>query len=366
MPPYNLPIDRVHNLIHIAVDGRALVEHPTSAEAQHLLEWIGGLPGPETNVSLVHPEGELPELPPGVRSRTAGPVRREWDRLRYDQITLPRAAAQAGADLLLIFSDGVPLKARIPIAAVPLIGPQLSAAGIVEMLRKAAGRAGLRGANNILIAADLDGAAHSGRRYPPFVSPPFLRPGLESAGAERRQVLCYDTNPEDIRLALAAWTWVDGSLGDTYPLQFLSWNPEVEELIARTAAEFNVAESVMTRPPTKQLSQLYREAAAFLSVRTLAWGQPFRWALASGAPVAAFDSPSANSILGDAGYLVTKGDTRRLGAACLSLLVQDELADSLRIKGLRRAAAYRERAPIEMITELAKPSRSTRGKHAVL
>jgi hypothetical protein len=292
------------------------------------------------------------------------PIRRAWERLRYDQITLPRAAALVGADLLLIFSDGVPLKARMPIAAVPPIDPRPSAAGILEGLRAAAGRAGLRGASSILIAADLAGEAHSRRRYPPFVSSPFLRPEVESAGAERQQVLCYDTNPEDIRRALAAWTWVDGSLGDTYPLQFLNWDPQVEEFIATTAAEFDVAESVMTRPPTKLLSQLYGEAAAFLSVRALAWGQPFRWALASGVPVAAFESPSANSILGDAGYLVPDGDTRGLGAACLSLLVQDELANSLRVKGQRRAATYRDRPPVELIADLADRSGSLGARRA--
>jgi len=312
----------------------------------------------------VHPDGELPELPPGVRSWPVGPIRRGWERLRYDQITLPRAVAQAGAELLLTFSDGIPLKARMPIAAVPPIDPRASASGILEILRAAAGRAGLRGANTILIAADLAGTTHSGRRYPPFVSPPFLRPEVESAGAERQQVLCYDTNPEDIRTALAAWTWVDGSLGDTYPLQFLSWDPQVEELIATTAAEFDVADSVRTRPPTKLLSQLYRRAAAVLSVRLVAWGQPFRWALASGVPVVGFESPSANSILGDAGYLVPDGDTRALGAACLSLLVQDELAESLRVRGRRRAAAYRDRPPVELIAELADRSGSLVGRRA--
>jgi hypothetical protein len=290
---------------------------------------------------------------------------RGWDRLRYDQITLPRAAALVDAELLLIFSEGAPLKARMPIAAVPPIDLRPSAAGILEMLRTAAGRAGLRGASSILIAADLAGAAYSGRGYPPFVSSPFWKPEGESAGAERQQVLCYDTNPEDIRRALAAWTWVDGSLGDTYPLQFLSWDPQVEQLVATVAAEFNVAESVMTRAPTKLHSQLYHEAAVFLSVRPQAWGQPFRWAMASGVPVAAFESQSANSILGDAGYLVPDGDTRGLGAACLSLLVQDELAESLRVKGRSRAAAYHNRPPLELIAALVDQTGSLGATHAI-
>ncbi len=341
-----------HHLIHIAIDGRLLVEHPSSAAAQHLLEWITGLSGPDTSVSLLHPEGELPDLPAGIQTLAVRRSRRTWERFHYDQVTLPRAAAEVGAELLLILDEHAPLRARMPIAAVPPIGLRPAAAGGLEMLRRATGRAGLRGASIVLVAADLSGeAAHPGRDYPPFVSSHFQTAEVESGGPERQQVLCYDTDPDDIRQALAAWTWVDGSLGDTYPLQFVCWDRQVEEMILATAAEYDIADSVMTGPPTKEFAQLYHTAAAFLSVRPLAWGQPYRWALASGVPVAAFGSLAASSILGDAGYLVPEGDTRALGAACLSLLVQEELADSIRIKGRRRAAAYRDRPPVELLTE---------------
>ncbi|MGH2619642.1 MAG: glycosyltransferase [Anaerolineales bacterium] len=310
---------------------------------------------------MLHPAGELPKLPTGIQLKAIRTNRSTWERVRYDQVALPRVAAEVGAALLLIFGEQVPLRARMPIVAVPPIGLQPAAAGGVEMLRRAAGRAGLRGAGIVLFAADLDDRAHTERTYPPFVSSPFQTAEVGSGGSERQRVLCYDTDPKDIRKALAAWTWVDGSLGDTYPLQFLSWDPQIEELIHATATEFDVAESVAARPATNDLAQLFREAAAFLSVRPLAWGQPYRWALASGVPVAAFGSPAASAILGDAGYLVTDGDTRALGAACLSLLVQEELAESLRVKGRRRAAGYRDRPPVELITEAAKQSGSARG-----
>jgi len=301
----------------------------------------------------VHPEGELPELPLGVQSQPVPPIRRGWERVRYYQITLPRAAAEGGAQLLLTLGEQVPLRARIPIAAVPPIVSQSRTAGGPAVFWRAIGRAGLRGASAVLIAADLTRETDTGLLYPPFVSSPFSRPGAAPAGTERLRVLCYDSDPRDIRKALAAWTWVDGSLGDTYPLQFLSWDPQLDELITATAAEFGVAESVAPGPPSGNLSQVFREAAVFLSVRPLAWGQPFRWALASGTPVAAFESLAASSIVGDAGYLVPDGDTRALGAACLSLLVQEELAESLRVKGRRRAATFQDRPPIEIITKLA-------------
>ena len=338
-----------------------LVEHPTAAAARHLLEWLGGLSDPETTVSLVHPQGDLPELPPGVRSQPVRPIRRGWERLQYDQIALPRAAAEVGAQVLLILGEQVPLRARMPIAAVPPILPQPPTGVGFEMLRRAAGGAGLRGASSVLMAADLARETDPKRLYTPFVSPAFLRPAVKSAGPERLRVLCYDTDPQAIRRALAAWTWVDGSLGDSYPLQFLSWDPRMGELIHAMAAEFDVADSVSAGPPTHDLAKLYREAAAFLSVRPLAWGQPFRWALASGVPIAAFESPAAGSIVGDAGYLVPDGDTRALGAACLSLLVQEELAESLRVKGQRRAAAYHDRPPTGLITELADQAIFMRG-----
>jgi len=302
----------------------------------------------------LYPQGELPELPPEVRTQALPASRHGWQRLRYDQATLPRAAAELGADLLLILGEGIPLAARLPIVAVTPLEPTSSSAGVLESLRRAAGRAGARGASATLCPADVLSSAGNAEAYPPFVSNGFRHQEGKSPDSIQEYVLCYDTDPENVRKALAAWTWVDGALGDTYPLLFLGCDSDTERQILEVAAELNVLDSVTIRSKVSELPNIYHRAAAFLSVGLAAWGQPFRWALAAEVPVAAFETRPASSIMGEAAYLVPQGDTRALGAACLSLLVQEELADSLRAKGRKRAEAYRGGPPIQQLIEILK------------
>jgi hypothetical protein len=60
--------------------------------------------------------------------------------------------------------------------------------------------------------------------------------------------------------------------------------------------------------------------------------------------VAALTTPLSQSIVGPAGYLAAQPDARTLGAACLTLLVEEEIAASLREKGRERAKTYRPEA----------------------
>ena len=66
-----------------------------------------------------------------------------------------------------------------------------------------------------------------------------------------------------------------------------------------------------------------------------------------GVPVAGLNSPEADSVLGEAAYLVPPGEARRLGAACLTLLVEEQVATALAQKGLARATAYQGLGPLE-------------------
>jgi hypothetical protein len=322
------------------------------------LEWLAGLAAGGLEVVLVHPEGTLPELPPGVQPHALARRRGGWRELSYEQRHLGRAAAEVGADLLLILGDAVPLRAGLPVVAVPTIGPPPTPGRGLEGLRRAAGLAGLRGASAWLAAADLPTSGRATHVYPPFVSPRFLPSGSDEPGPDRRWVLCYDTDPADLQRALAAWTWVDGSLGDSFPLVFVSDQAAAQDRVSEATAAFDVADSVSVRSPGGNHPALFCEAAALLSVRPSAWGQPYRWALANGVPVAAFDTGAAGSIVGEAGYLISDGSTRTLGAACLSVLVQDDLADSLRSRGLRRAESYLDTPPVEWIGGLIESFRT--------
>lgn len=85
--------------------------------------------------------------------------------------------------------------------------------------------------------------------------------------------------------------------------------------------------------------------------------QGLRWALTCGVPVAAFAVSVSEAILGEAAYLTPERDTRRLGAACLSLLVDEDLSSSMRQTAAARAEAlHADRAPLELVALLRQAS----------
>ena len=173
-------------------------------------------------------------------------------------------------------------------------------------------------------------------------------------------VLSCGLQAEQLPLLLAAWTWVEGSIGDTAPLALLGLDPSAEQAARAQARELRIETSLQILPPPalSELPDLYRGAAAYLSVGPGANGQPLRWALSCGVPVAGLISPETDSIVGEAAYLVQPGEARRLGAACLTLLVEEQVATALRQKGLVRATAYRGRGPMEAWIEVFRRAAS--------
>jgi len=222
-------------------------------------------------------------------------------------------------------------------------------------LASAAGSAGSRGASARLFPDDLSHV--SGRTgYAPFVAQAFKH---SPQGKGEEYVLCYGFNRKDIPLILSAWTFVDGSLGDTVSLTFLGADPAVTSQIHSTAAELGIEASVRTQSEVTYdgLPKLYGEAAAYLGTEFAADGQPLRWALAAGVPVVGLKTPNFESVLGGAAYLVPPGDSRSLGAACLTVLIQERVSEPLREKGREMARDYLDDSAhlplVELLTEAA-------------
>jgi len=346
--------------VHLAVDGWSLIERPWSAEALHLAEWLWAMAeaDPGLHLSLVHPEGHPPRLPEGIHLQSAAVKLSDWGALRYQQRELPRLARALGADLLLIPRPSAPLASPVPVAALLHGSPVPRPASALQRLQWALGAAGAAGAACRLILSDLPTAGPGARgvaSVPPFVGAGFRPPDGSGASAPERfglepgYVLCCGLQAEQLPLLLAAWTWVEGSIGDAAPLALLGLDPSAEQAAWAQARELGIETSLKILPPAAltDLPDLYRGAAAYLSVGLGASGQSLRWALSCGVPVAGLNSPETDSILGEAAYLVPPGEARRLGAACLTLLVEEQVAAALRQKGLGRATAYHGRGPLE-------------------
>ncbi len=341
--------------MHIAVDGSPLIDQPNSPLGLHLVEWLSALHGAGASVTLLYPQGELPPIPDEINTQALVPKDGIWRRLSFEQRDLPRAAGELKADVLLVAEGHAPLVSPCPIATVSSFASSYHSPSLPTKVAFAAGSAGSRGASARLFPGDLSPA--SGRTgYAPFVAHAFKDSPQENGG---EYVLCYGFNRKDIPLILSAWTFVDGSLGDTVPLTFFGADPTVTSQIRSTAVELGIEASVRTQAEVTydDLPTLYGEATAYLGTEFIADGQPLRWALAAGVPVVGIKTPNFESVLGGAAYLVPPGDSRSLGAACLTVLIQERVSEPLREKGREMARDYLDDSAhmslFELLTEIA-------------
>jgi glycosyltransferase involved in cell wall biosynthesis len=291
-------------------------------------------------------EADLPTIP------TAGGTD-SWGRLLFEQVGLPRAAARLRPEAVLVPYASAPLASQSPIAATIESHPPVRARGL-DRLRAAAAKAGLSGAWRLLQLADAPSqAAGSGdlARVSPAV-PTTFRPAPADDDAARRRdcgmppsyVLALGASMRDVRHLLAAWSWMAPSLGEEVRLAIGPLGPEAATAAA-AARDLGQEASVIVfeRLPWDGLPAVLRGASCLLVGESPASWQVLRWSLACGLPVAGVSSDAAQAILGEAGFLVPPGDARALGAASLSLLVDDEgLARRLKETGLARAASYHQ------------------------
>jgi glycosyltransferase involved in cell wall biosynthesis len=256
------------------------------------------------------------------------------------------------ADLLLIPYEYAPLGSPIPIVVFEILGSNESISGLAGRLLRGTRRAGVQGVSKHLIFSDLAGSRKVGANLhvvDPWVHANFRalsdagdRETVAGHGLPYSYVLAHGISLADITPILAAWTWVDGSVGDTVPLAVIvsegverrTWEEEVRQMGITHSVQ------LLAGVAFDELPALYRRAEVLLHGGVAVEPQILRWAMACGLPVTGFDEPKAAGVLGSAGYLVEAGDTRALGAACLTVIVEPEVKDRLRNAGLMRASAF--------------------------
>jgi hypothetical protein len=288
-----------------------------------------------------------------------------WDTLWFEQWRLPKMLKQNGADLLLVPYDYAPLGSLLPTVVLPVLAQIGLQRGLAERLLRATRMAGAQGAFRRLSFSDLDLFSKGGanlRSIDPWVHSTFS--ALSSADDREiaaryalpfSYVLAHGISLVDIKPILASWTWVDGSVGDTIPLAVIvseglerrTWEKEVDRM--------GLTHSVRLLNGVKfsELPALYRLAEALLQAGVAVEHQILRWAMACGLPVTGFEVPTSASVLGSAGYLVAPGDSRALGAACLTLVVEPEVRDRLRKASLLRARHFHvNRTPADSIQDI--------------
>lgn len=360
----------------ILYDGWPLVYGGDDPAALHLLTLLAAhpaslpaalaLPGPPFHA----PPGGLDLLVDQAPDTTAG-------RLRWEQRTLPALARRASAGyihttggLALFGSAGL-------LSPTGFFVPSERPAGLAARLGSALAYGGAARARAWLWPADLpvDGTATTGlppetrKLLPAAVHPAFslqaglgeALPGDELARLDLPESFILVHSPG--RLAaidriLAAWSWAAGSIGVDYPLLWVGLKELAQETLAGRLAKYGLTGTARPLPPVSApaLAELYRRCSVVLCLDEFSpWSGPARLALASARPLAAYETPGLSALAGPAAYLAAPGQdpaagARAMGAALLTIVVEEGLADALSNAARQRAQGWsfeRFRAALE-------------------
>jgi glycosyltransferase involved in cell wall biosynthesis len=146
-----------------------------------------------------------------------------------------------------------------------------------------------------------------------------------------------------LRRLLDAWSWAAGAIGEQYPLCIMGLAGKSLEAFMILLNGYTLGESVKVLPPLHPgaVPALVQGSAAVFHPGPLPpWGSIARLALAYGKPLTASESPLADALAGPAAYLVRETNPRLLGAALISVILEQELAQRLAQSGRERAARW--------------------------
>jgi hypothetical protein len=358
----------------ILYDGWSLSYAPNSPGALHTLTLL------EAHPPDFEPMVALPALPPEwfsarFQTRLLPASNTSRGRLSWEQRTLPGLARKTGASLVHLTSSSPALFSPVPNIISPAgFGSALGVEEIeyhalgspdqwdpgqnkslAERLRLSLSRSAYERVQTVLWPEDIGFMNNKPqpanlKHLPAIVHPAFLP--AETKGLDEPIV---DSLPEDFLLyhgpysflsaqsLLKAWSWAAGPIGQTYPLALVGVDTIMEQPLGQLLREADLESSIRILPslPPIQLALLYRRCTALFHPWPLSvWGDPVRHALASGRPVIAAKSDRAESLVGPAAYLVSGNDTRGLGGALITVVVEEEVGENLSQAARARSAGW--------------------------
>lgn len=358
--------------ISVLYDGWPIIYQPLSPAAQHLLTLLALLP------QQVHPWVALPAEPPvwfpEVHSFIQNTTDRSRDRLKWEISILPNLARKAHAEIIhhthpsaVAFGGPIRLISPTGYSNIPGIGKTHKSSGesnpglreartFWARLREALAQGGFSQGRTILWPSDLprDETDLPFFDLPPVVHPDFFHkqdhkekftPGeLSSLEIPDTYVIYHGpVGAPWLRQLLSAWRWAADSIGDNYPLLVLGLDSHAQNNLNRLLEEYKLEGSVRPLPNIRPglLPALYRSSAALLHPAPVSpWGGAIRLALAAGVPVVANEQAQCSALVGSAAYLVPPNDARALGAALITVIVEEEMGESLSRAGMRRASLW--------------------------
>jgi glycosyltransferase involved in cell wall biosynthesis len=294
---------------------------------------------------------------------------KNFAKLWFEQIGVPRAAAHLSADLLHVPYFAPPLWAAMPVVAtvldiIPLLLPEYRGGRAVRAYMRLAARAARRADHVIAISDDSRrdiirqlGCAPARVSTIPLAAGPQYHAidrgqatALVTERYQLREPFVYYVGGLDARknvtTLLHAWQRLRQAGGPLATLAIAGRAlgkdtrlfPDIDALIA----ELGIADSIRRIDvPREDNPLLYNAATAFAyPSRYEGFGMPPLEAMACGTPAVVAAASSLPEVVGDAALLAAPDDVSAWASALWRLLSDAALRDDLRARGFARAARF--------------------------
>ena len=345
-------------MIKVLYDGWTVVYQPNSPPAIHLLTLLEQR-HPEVEAVVALP-GAPPEWLPGdVEVHVLTTENTPGARLAWEQRRLSRFAKSLGAQLLHLTTTTPALFSSVPVVLSPADFPAPKPKGLSSRLREALAGGGLTRLGGLFWPTELESSRPQEISSALYRLPAEPYPHISSGQAHGAAQLAALNLPETYTLyhgpcdeaslqrLLAAWSWAAAPVGEYYPLLLLGLDDKARQRLPSLPGEYGCQGTLHPMPvlPPGAVSALVRGCSAVFHPAPLAaWGGAARLALAYGRPLVAAETPQAVALAGPAAYLAPADDSRALGAALLTVIVEERVAQTLGEAGLLRAAGWDSRS----------------------
>lgn len=347
-------------MIRVLYDGWSLLRAPDRPEALHLLGLLEQRhPGVKPVIAL--PGEPLPWLPEGIEVHVEPADDTLSARLAWEQRDLVRMGKRLGADLLHLTSSRPPLLGSVPSMVSPAGYPNSTPPeGITDRLREALSSGGMARLGGLLWPSDLAAVPPGGIKAPLYLLPaePISSSTSQISDRDLAKIRTLDLpetyilyhGPVDKRSLhhlLEAWSWAAASIGEHFPMLILGLDALSRRVLRTLLDKSGLQDTVRDLPALEPalVPHLYQGCAAVFHPSPLsAWG-PTAWlALRLGKPLVAAASALADKLVGAGAYLLPQGDQRALGAALITVIVEQGVAESLSQAGRQRSAGWDQRS----------------------
>lgn len=349
----------------IIFDGWSLVHHPNSAAALHLLTLLMYHP-PEFPAIVALPGEPLEALPSRVASEIIPAAsgkrgQRIWKkhllpglskRMRAQLIHLTALESAKFASSQCVISPSDYLQANSMLFEHKFIGFERS---WLKRFQYALSQP--RGDKvRAILWPELLPAPIS--RVPlvrlPLISPPLIDiqgsaipDNSQFLDLPDNYILCHGPfTDQELQRVVEAWSWVVASIGNGSSLLVVGLDSFAQQVLLNLTHDSNLDETIRILPclSMHQLAGIYEgSSVVFQPAEISPWGSPAHLAISFGKPIVGVEMPRLDALVGPAAYLIPETPkyqplSRSLGAALVSVIVDDELSASL-IKEVQNRAA---------------------------